>query len=669
VKKEEEEDSCLLLLQFAMASHQQLRLQQLLLFGLVLLLFASSRGRSIIGRVDAAAEWRPDRITNGINNDIYDHHQELIEVGEDGCNCPVSNLTSISSNTSCSNCVFDTKGETIYITIPKNNNDSYSSASASASSSIHNHNVKLFVSFINCTFRHQHVFAALPKNDYHDRNPFLSLHFINCTFDDREDNSNINNSNSGNYEKTDRSHGRTARGDASSSSGTSNAMVSLSSDVIGFFDLSITGCTFLNGIYGAVDVEAYELNLRSALTISQCHFEFVHSSNNTNNNTDNNADNNGGDRDQIIQSHYPAVTIYTYNTSVLIKDSSFVSWSLSYSSSNIHNQYRDRDTSSSEDGRTTTATSRKNTKVTIIKEEEEPKQQQRQQQQEKKASYKSIYTSHSRRSINSGITNKDPSNNNDDSLFVGAAIQVITGDYFNINPTTGQPISSSSTQLNITIDSCKFIDNSAFGGAIHLAEGLMFVVNSTFERNRGALGGAVSVSSRSGQTRFADNTISPPMAVFSQGCQFVDNSASLEGGAVYAANGRLVFSESVFSGNSALYGAVIYADGSNFVRGFQSLTSFYGCSFESRNHAISPGFGIVYALGGVLSMSNSTVNYEYNQLIEVFFFTENTQLNASSVSIDGIAPIAMSGGTVSFVDVSISRSQVRSIANPFLKLW
>jgi len=500
-----------------------------------------------------------------------------------GCNCPVSTLMRINSNASCFNCVFDDKKRAI-INIGFSNN--YSSSSPS-----------LFVSFTNCTFRHQHVAAMLPYNSNHTQHPFLSLRFVNCTFEDTDDyksNGDVQMS-----DNTGRDGNRTDTEDSNKS-----PMVRLFSDFIGSFDLSITGCTFINGIYGAIDVEALEQTLPSSVLISQSHFEMTRGKSSHNNND-------AVDKDRVVHSHYSAMTIDTSNTSVLIEDCTFVAWSLKYSSDN---------------------NSQKQVETTVIVEEEKKRNR-----------------THSKSNV---IKNTN-------SQFQGAAIEGrSTGDNLDHNGSTLTP------QLNsITISSCKFINNSAFGGAIHLSQGLMIVVNSTFEGNRGALGGAVSVSPLSGQERFVENMVlSPPTAVFSDNCRFVDNSASLEGGAVYASsNDRLEFSKVVFSGNSAIYGAAVSVDDLHSLQGSHSRTSFSDCVFESRNHAVSPGIGIVYVLGGVVFMSNSTVSYEYDQRGQVFFSTEDTLLNATSVVFDGIDPINMRGGSTSFIDVSISRSQVNSV--------
>jgi len=208
----------------------------------------------------------------------------------------------------------------------------------------------------------------------------------------------------------------------------------------------------------------------------------------------------------------------------------------------------------------------------------------------------------------------------------------------------GSAFKEDSHQPNVTIESCTFHDNSAFGGSIHIAGGFALITESLFERNSGSLGGAIS------SIDLELSAMVPPSIEITW-CRFFNNSASAHGGAFYMANSNMTFVNSIFENNEALYGSVGFLDGSNFSQ--ETSIRLEGCEFRDNIASVIGGMGSIYALDTSLEMYNCIIDSSEPSSTQVFLYALSSDVNAANISVYGISLLSMNGGVVSLEDVSI----------------
>jgi len=199
-----------------------------------------------------------------------------------------------------------------------------------------------------------------------------------------------------------------------------------------------------------------------------------------------------------------------------------------------------------------------------------------------------------------------------------------------------------SHQPNVTIESCTFQDNSAFGGTVHIAGGFALITECLFEHNSGSLGGAISSVDLS--------QLLPPLVQITS-CRFLNNSASAHGGAFYMANSNVTFVNSSFENNDALFGSVGFLDGSNLSQ--KTSIRLEDCEFRENIASVVGGIGSVYALDASLEISNCVVESAQPYSAQVFLYVLNSLVNATNINVFGISFLSMNGGLVLLEDVNI----------------
>ena len=162
------------------------------------------------------------------------------------------------------------------------------------------------------------------------------------------------------------------------------------------------------------------------------------------------------------------------------------------------------------------------------------------------------------------------------------------------------------TNHKAVIENCTFVNNVAtkYGGAIYTA-GKADIVNCTFRGNRAADGSAVHVSTSDSTTII--------------GCDFLNNAATGNGGAVRIIYGGIYYS--FFDSNSAKNGGAVYA---------------YNCLIDSCEFN-----GNSADMGGAICTSEPTLSRDnYKVIVENSYFNGNvvTQ-NGASIAALGAADI------------------------------
>jgi len=379
-------------------------------------------------------------------------------------------------------------------------------------------------------------------------------------------------------------------------------------------------CEFVNNVNGAILLNSYTASYgprTSYMVIDSCLF---HTSSNRNETTiegdrdfnNEEADNINDSRGRDVVNHYPAVTLQSYNASVLIRNSTFDS--LSVQSNNNYNYLSDFDYSRDDADK---KNSKYSNSININQEDED----------------RDIEVE---RSVGGDSFDGD----------VSAAIYVKIADY-SIVPGHIKP--------NVTIDSCLFRRNWAFGGAVHVAAGLSMINDCVFDGNQGTLGGAFS-------TKNADLPIWPTPSLVITGSHFVNNSALSQGGVFYTSNSNLSFARSTFEHNRAIYGAVGYVDGSELSQVYETLVWFEDCAFLDNIALHRSGVGSIYAMSAQLQISNSRVE-SGSMSVQVFLYLLGSNLDATNCSVYGTSFLNMNGGAATLEDIRFDSTKGMILAD------
>jgi len=351
----------------------------------------------------------------------------------------------------------------------------------------------------------------------------------------------------------------------------------------GVLQAQFVRCEFVNNVNGALLIRSDASSMASWIVIDSCNFYTTENNTATINSSD---DNGYGDSETKLHNFYPAVGLTSINMSMVVRNSTFRSIS-------IHNddQTYEENAKKRRDNRFTNG-------IHVV---EEHKTQQQQRVKEEKSRSSNTY---------------------DDT---SAAISVaMVGN-------------SNHERSNVTIDSCVFQQNSAFVGAIHISSGFAFISNSLFEGNQGALGGAISAM-------YVDPSTWLPPFIYISSCQFINNTATNQGGVFYSANSNFTVFNSTFKNNRALFGAVGYLDGSNLFSLMKTTIDFDECTFRHNFAQHIAGIGVIYALDAYVMISNSDVRFDDLQEGQVFFYLLTSQLIATNCTIYRGSFLTLNGG-------------------------